>query len=92
MFNEYESPTKDIPRTRTIDITGNRINITRDDPFGFYTVHFEQGSLPEKLKGNYTSLNEAERAVKQYLSEKKRSIIAPVKTLTKEQLLHPENE
>ena len=48
---------------------GNTINFVRSDPYGFWTVHYEKGQMPDHLTGQFTSYDRAETAVKAYLLE-----------------------
>lgn len=63
---------RDISRQRSIDLeNGNKINITQTDPFGFWTISYNKGQLPDHMRGQYTSYHQAELAVQQYLQTKR---------------------
>jgi hypothetical protein len=64
---------KDLPNVRTYDVGNNKINITRHDPFGFWRISYQRGAVPSQLDGQYTSIEEARRAVEAYLAEKGRT-------------------
>lgn len=70
-FNEN----KDLLRVRSINLAGgNKINVKREDPFGFWTISWERGQLPDYLKGQYTSFEEARKAVEAYLAQKNKQV------------------
>lgn len=55
---------------------GNKIIAScENDPYGFWSLHYEQGTTPSELKGRYTSFAEAQRAVKDYCNSTDRQII-----------------
>lgn len=60
-------------RLISIDLGNNKINMKRTDPYGFWTIGFDKGQVPEKLRGLYTSAEVARRAVTAYLDEKGRT-------------------
>ena len=56
---------------RTVELkTGNKLNLKRSDPYGFWTIHYEKGQVPVELQGQFTSDDEAMKAVNVYLSKK----------------------
>lgn len=61
---------KDLANVRVYDLGNNKIRMTRTDPYGFVEISYERGQIPEHLKGNYTSFEEARRAVDAYLIDK----------------------
>lgn len=65
---------KDLSNERVFDLGTNKIRVIRTDPYGFWHISFERGQLPKKLKGNYTSFDQAEKAVRAYLTEREREI------------------
>ncbi len=66
---------KDLANIRVLDLdNGNKIRVTREDPFGFWYVSYEKGQIPEHLKGSYTSFDEAKKAINSYLTNKKREV------------------
>ena len=58
----------DVPNKKTYPLAnGTVITAHRTDPFGFWHLELDKGTLPEKFKGSYTSTHEIERAIKDYL-------------------------
>lgn len=55
---------------KTFEVENNVIRIRRTDPFGFCYISYERGTVPEHLKGSYTSYYEAEKAVLAYLESR----------------------
>lgn len=53
-------------RTMTIP-NGNKIHFERTDPYGFWYVHHDKGTMPDSMTGAYTTYDQAERAVMAYL-------------------------
>ena len=45
---------------------------TCHDPYGFWKISSSKGTTPKELTGQYTSLNECERAVGAYILHKKK--------------------
>jgi hypothetical protein len=56
---------------------GNAIVIYKDDVFPFWNVKYEKGLTPAKLAGQFTSRVLAQRAVDQYLAQKKIEVSTP---------------
>lgn len=76
--SDYFDETRDTPRTRTILLdNGNKLHVTASDPYGLFTIHFDKGQIPESLSGQYTSYDEAMKAIKVYLQNKKKEIVEP---------------
>lgn len=65
---------RDTPNMHVIRIDHNKLILERTDPYGFWVIHYEKGQLPEKLKGSYTSYEEAKKAVTLYLLSIKKKI------------------
>lgn len=64
---------------RTVDLdNGNKVHYKKDPRFGFWTVNFDKGGIPEVLKGQYTQVQYAEKAVEAYFA-KRRNPAKPVK-------------
>lgn len=61
---------KDLANVRILDLGNNKIKLSREDPYGFVKISYERGQLPESLKGQYTSFDEARKALKLYLEQK----------------------
>ena len=55
---------------KTFEVENNVIRIRCTDPFGFCHISYERGTVPEYLKGAYTSYYEAEKAVLAYLESR----------------------
>lgn len=55
---------------REVPFGNNKMILVREDPFGFWSIGFERGAPPAKLKGQYTSLDEAYKDIKLYMAEK----------------------
>lgn len=62
------------PNVRSLVLDNNKLNLKREDPFGFIYISFERGQTPDRLKGAYTSFEEAAKQAKLYLQEKNRKI------------------
>lgn len=60
---------------RKIEVEGNVIHIRCEDPYGFWYVSVEKGTIPDRLKGAYTSFDQALRDVNLWLKDKKRPYI-----------------
>jgi hypothetical protein len=67
-FSEQEE------KTRSFELdNGNKLNLTRTDPYGAIVLSLEHGQLPDALKGgSYTSWDHAEIAAKAYIDERRR--------------------
>lgn len=61
-------------KTRSIELdNGNKINMTRTDPYGAIVLSLEHGQLPDAMKGaSFTSWEYAERAAQAYINERRR--------------------
>lgn len=80
-FNLDEA-SKDLGRHRTLALeekngVKNKIHFKQSDPYGFWTVNFDKGTMPEELTGQYTTYEYAEKSVRAYLNEKGRVVAAP---------------
>ncbi len=67
---------------RKVEIENNIVHIRSEDPYGFWKISLQKGQLPEKLKGAYTSFDQALRDVNLWLKDKKEFYI-PSETATK---------
>jgi len=57
----------DITSVRELKLeTGNTLYVKRTDPYGFFRFSLERGAVPDWMKGNYTSLQEVQKAIQQY--------------------------
>lgn len=72
MFEFTSVSDKDLPSVQTIQLSNNTIYIKKHDPYGFWTVNFDKGGMPEYLQGHFLSDVEARKAVMKYLERKKR--------------------
>ena len=52
---------------RTLHSGSGRIYLRRQDPYGFWHVSFESGSVPERLSSVYTTLDMAQAAITNYI-------------------------
>jgi hypothetical protein len=59
----------DLKRVREIEfVEGQKLVLKCSDPYGFWTVHYPKGEVPDALKGSFTSFIEAEKQVRSYLN------------------------
>lgn len=80
MSFEFEDVSgRDLPNIRSYDLGNNKLNIKRTDPYGFWVISFERGQVPASLKGQYTSIDDARKAVKTYLENKERTVVSKTK-------------
>ena len=62
-------------KVRVTDIdNGNKITATSSDPHGFWTLKLNRGALPQAYQGQYTSHEEADKAIKQYLRDRELAV------------------
>jgi hypothetical protein len=61
-------------KVRTWDLGNNKIHAKRTNPYGFVSIKFEKGLMPEELKGQFTEFLYAEQAVEAYLSKKGKAV------------------
>jgi hypothetical protein len=55
---------------RSIPVGKNILHAKRQDPYGFWTIHFERGEIPAELKGTFTSFPEAWKRIEVYLAKR----------------------
>jgi len=55
---------------RSVPVGKNILHAKRQDPYGFWTIHFERGTIPNELQGTFTSFDEAWKRIEVYLSKK----------------------
>jgi hypothetical protein len=61
-------PDKDLRRTREVDFgDNNKLLVKCTDPYGFWSIHYQKGEVPQALQGTYTTFDEAMKAIKTYL-------------------------
>lgn len=81
MFNEFEV----VPdKVRTIELeNGNKLFMTRSDPYGFITLSLMKGPLPDHLKDqSFTDWSFAIIAADKYLEQRK-MVVKEIKDNTK---------
>lgn len=67
---------KDMANERTVLLdNGNKIHMKRYDPFGHIKINWDKGQMPQKLRGEFTSFDEARKAVSRYLSDLSRTAV-----------------
>lgn len=59
----------DTPKEHTFELKGATVIAQRRDPYGFFHLHQEKGTLPARYTGVYTSVFEVERAMREYQAE-----------------------
>lgn len=85
---EREDPTE-----IKIDLGTNTLVIKRYDPFGFWSMHLEAGSLPAKYQGNFTELKLAKASALKYIAERNEvKEVAPPKQKLKPRMTAEEFE
>jgi hypothetical protein len=70
MHELLDQSSKDIPNVRLYPVGNNVLRATRTDPYGFVSVSYERGQVPEELKGSYTSFEEARKAIVKYIDNR----------------------
>lgn len=82
MLDEFHDPSKDDPRVKVIELDNNKLIMKRTDPYGFISLNFERGQLPESLKGQFTTWEAARAAVDNYLTLKGREEVSQVEPIS----------
>lgn len=82
MLDEFYDPSKDDPRVKVIELDNNKLIMKRTDPYGFISLNFERGQLPESLKGQFTTWEAARAAVDNYLTLKGREEVSQVEPIS----------
>jgi hypothetical protein len=72
MFDFPSASDKDLPLVKQIKLQNNVIYIKKQDPYGFWTVNFDSGRTPPRLRGQFMSDIDAEKEVMIYLRQKGR--------------------
>lgn len=62
-----EDNDKDFSKERQVEEGGRTFLVKPVDPFGFWYISLPKGKTPNDLNGAYTSLLEAEKAIKNYV-------------------------
>jgi hypothetical protein len=73
MFDPIHAPSKDAPKNPTVQIDDNVVHLTRHDPYGHIYLSLENGELPAKYQGAYTTMTEAHLAVARYIDERNKA-------------------
>ena len=55
---------------RVLVLDKAKYTIKAEDPYGFWVIKFSAGKIPAVLTGHYTSVDEAEKALTNYLTQK----------------------
>jgi len=55
---------------RSIPVGKNILHAKRQDPYGFWTIHYERGPVPAELQGTFTSFSECWKKIEPFLSRK----------------------
>lgn len=63
-------------KVKKLELENNTLSMKRTDPYGFVKISFAKGQVPEHLRGDYTSFEEARKAIDVYLREKGRKILS----------------
>lgn len=73
MFNDFQVTLNPV---RTIELeNGNKLNMTRRDPYGFIYFSLERGQLPDHLKDHaFTDWPIAEQAARQYVAKRQEAV------------------
>lgn len=72
LFDDIDE-VKDYGRIRKLKLSNNELIFEQEDPYGFWSVHFAKGQVPNTLKTQkWTTYNLAEEAVMNYLKNKDR--------------------
>ena len=63
---------------RTYNYGNNKIYVTREDPYGFWNVTIDKGTLPDHLQhAIYTEFPLAHRDVMHYLQTRRKVLVKP---------------
>lgn len=79
--DEEGNSLKDAPRERHLKLWGNIVKFRCSDPYGFWKISLDKGNLPPKLKGEYTTYDEAVKAAKNYYENEKGKILRTPETV-----------
>ncbi len=70
-MNEDLVGPNDVTSVREIPLdNGNILYLRRTDPYGFFVFGLLRGQIPVWMRGQYTTLTDAQKAVAQYLRER----------------------
>lgn len=66
----------DTTSRRTYEFTsGAKLHAQRMNPYGFIKIHHDKGLVPSSLSGEYTSYDEADKAIQLYISAKNKELV-----------------
>lgn len=70
-YPEYQPEQGEMGRREIeIEIEGRKFLVIASVPFGFFKIKFAAGGLvPEELAGSFTTVHDAERAIKVYVGK-----------------------
>ncbi len=68
MFNTFDFDEADPSEKNKIFELDNGvvINARQTDPFGFWSLSYQKGALPDALKGQFTTFEQAKNSVRDY--------------------------
>lgn len=69
-------PNKDLGRKRTLKTETCIITFECRDPYGFWKISTDKGTLPVYLRGEYTTFASALRDVNRYVNDQRLNILA----------------
>lgn len=77
MVDELDiDPERDEPNDKIWNLRYNKVRFEKRDPFGFWFISLEKGQFPEAMKGSYTSFDEATKAVKIWIHNKRDKVVS----------------
>ena len=65
---------KDLSNDRKFVLDKNVLHVRRLDPYGFWKCSYEKGPVPAELSGEYTSFDEARKAIEYYLKSRNKDL------------------
>jgi len=66
---------KDLSRTRKFPLeNGNNLIAVQSDPYGFWRLHLEKGSLPSWLDQDFNEWSQVLKAVERYMHQRKEAL------------------
>lgn len=80
LFDIFDQNTdKDLASVRTFQLDNNKVIATKEDPYGFWTIKFERGRVPDELSGHFTTFQQAEKMVMAWIAKKNKDVKEVVK-------------
>lgn len=61
---------KDLSNDRKFILDKNVLHVRKTDPYGLWHCAYERGQVPSELSGQFTSFDEAKKAVESYLKNR----------------------